>query len=131
MAVSYRAFKQVADLRKALEERKKAQPSLRDASTALTKKIDAADNGTHKAPGFGPANRDLTRIFSGVESGDARPSDTARSAVEEICKSLDADLVKWRQLNEQALVSFNATLVAQKLSPLPVVTVEPKSGCGR
>jgi photosystem II stability/assembly factor-like uncharacterized protein len=131
MAVSYQAFKQVAELRKALEERKKAQPSLKDAAAALTKKIDAADNGTHKAPGFGPANRDLTRIFSGVESGDARPSDTARSAVEDICKSLDADLVKWRQLNEQDLVGFNQTLEGQKLSPLPVVRVEPSSGCGK
>jgi photosystem II stability/assembly factor-like uncharacterized protein len=123
MAASYRAFKQVAVLRKALG-------SMKDAA-ALTKKIDAADNGTHKAPGFGPVNRDLTRIFSGVESGDARLSDTVRSAVDEICKSLDADLVKWRQLNEEDLKSFNATLVARKLSPLPVVTVEPKSGCGK
>jgi hypothetical protein len=131
MALSYGAFKQVAALRKALEERQKALPSLKDAAAALTKKIDAADKGTRTAPGFGPANRDLTRLFSGVESGDARPSETARSAVDEICKSLDADLVKWRQLNEQDLASFNATLAAQNLSPLPVATVEARSGCGR
>ncbi len=131
MAVSYRAYKQVAALRKGLEERQKDVPSLQDGAAALTKKIDAVENGPKSAPGFGPANRDLTRLFSGVERGDARPSDTARSAVEELCKALDADLVKWRQLNAEDLVSFNKTLEAQKLSPLPVVAVEAKSGCGK
>jgi len=95
-----------------------------DAATALEKKIDAIENGPKSAPGFGPVHRDLTRLFYGIESGDARPSDTQRLNVDELCKSLDADLVKWRQLNEQDLRAF-------KEIALPTVTVEATSGCGR
>lgn len=137
MGVSYHAYKQVAALHKALEERQKAAESdahlkpVKDAAAALAKKIDAVENGPKSAPGLGPSNRDLTRLFSGVESGDTRPSDTTPSAVVELCKWLDTDLVKWRQLNEQDLNAFNKTLEEYKFSPLPVVSVVPKSGCGK
>jgi len=104
--------------------------ALKDSVTVLRKRIDALEKGTRTAPGFGNANRDLNRIFSGVESGDASPSETSRSAVEEICKSLDADLVKWRQMNEQDIPAFNKTLETQNLQPVPVASVTAKSGCG-
>ena len=75
MAVSYRLDRQVAALSEVLKERQTAVESethlksVKDPAVALGKKIDAIENGPKSAPGFGPANRDLTRLFSAIESG--------------------------------------------------------------
>jgi hypothetical protein len=108
MSTSYQAYKDVAALRKALADHK---------NDALEKKIDAVDNGTHTAPGFGPINRDLTRLAASVQSADVRPAETAAAAVAEKCKALDDALAKWRTLNEQDLPAAH----------LPVVTVNPQT----
>ncbi|MGA2595694.1 MAG: hypothetical protein ABSH09_01650 [Bryobacteraceae bacterium] len=110
MSASYHAYKDVAAVRKALADHK---------NEALEKKIDAVDNGTHTAPGFGPINRDLTRLAGSVQSADVRPAETAVAAVAEKCQALDDALAKWRALNEQDLPAAH----------LPVVTVETKQGC--
>ena len=130
MATSYRAYYDVAALRKALTERKKQQKSLQAEAAVLEKKIDGIDAGTKSAPGFGPVNRDLTRLASSVQSADVRPADTARTAVEEKCNALDAGLMRWRELNQRDLVGFNARLQELKLPPLPVMAVEGKAACG-
>ncbi|HME05639.1 MAG TPA: hypothetical protein VKG25_01265, partial [Bryobacteraceae bacterium] len=124
MFVSYRAYQDAAALRKALSAHKK---DMADAAAALEKKIDAVDNGTHTAPGFGPVNRDLTRLASSVQSGDVRPAETAAAAVAEQCQALDTDLEKWRELNERDVPRFNAGLHG---ALLPVVVVDA-AGCGR
>jgi photosystem II stability/assembly factor-like uncharacterized protein len=116
MAASYLAFEQVGALRKTLSERKKELP---DAVAALEKKIDSVDKGTHTAPGLGPVNRDLTRLATSVQSADVRPAETALAAVGEKCKALDAALAKWRELNAQDVVAFNATLQGAKLPVAP------------
>ena len=123
MSTSYHAYKEVAALRKTLTDRKKDFP---EAVAALEKKIDAIDKGTKTAPGFGPVNRDLTRLASSVQSADVRPAPTAVAAVTEKCKALDDDLAKWRALNEKDVVEFNTQM---KDAHLPVVTVETKTGC--
>jgi hypothetical protein len=124
MSSSYHAYKDVAALRHALSDRKKDLP---EAVAALEKKIDAVDKGTRTAPGFGPVNRDLTRLASSVQSADVRPAETAIEAVAEKCKALDDDLVKWRTLNEQDILEFNTRMQGH----LPIVTVETKPGCAQ
>jgi hypothetical protein len=128
MDASNRAYYQVAALRAALAERKK-NLGTEDAAAALEKKIDAIDEGTRTAPGFGPVNRDLARLAEGAGSADVRPAETVRTAVEDNCKSLDAALTKWREVNQQDLAGFNAQLQAKKLAPLPVTEVATKAGC--
>ncbi len=122
---SYHAYKDAAALRQALSVHKKDMP---DAVAALEKKIDAVDNGTHTAPGFGPVNRDLTRLASSVQSADARPAETAVAAVVEQCKALETDLEKWRELNERDVAQFNTRVHGAAL--LPVAAVDTKAGCG-
>jgi photosystem II stability/assembly factor-like uncharacterized protein len=130
MAASYREFHRVADLRVTLAERKKSLgENLKEDVAALEKKIDAIDKGTRTAPGFGPANRDLTRMASNAQSADVRPADTVRTVVEERCQSLDADFGRWRDLNGQDLAAFNVKLQTLKLAPLPVVEVAVRSSC--
>ena len=50
----------------------------KDAAASLDKKIEALEKGTRTAPGFGPVNRDLTRLIFSVESADIRPAEAVR-----------------------------------------------------
>ena len=134
MKTSHDAYLQVAALRQALDERQKALSGdelkeTKAAATSLDKKIDAVQKGTHNAPGFGPVNRDLTRLIYSVESADVRPADAVRSAVQQNCDALDKDLSSWRRLSEQDLASFNAMLTAANLSPLLPVAIVTSAGC--
>lgn len=136
MAASYDVFHRVRALRAALEDREKtlgADKNAKDASDAakaIEKKIDAVENGSGSAPGLGPVNRDLGRLATAVQSADARPSDTARAAVDEACKALDSDLDAWSELNTKDLATFNATLERHNAALVPVANATATSrGC--
>jgi hypothetical protein len=134
MKASSDAFYQVQDFRKALTERTNAlkQSASKETKEALAnfeKKIDAIDKGTSRAPGFGPVNRDLSRLIFSVESADMRPAEAVQSAAQQSCDALDKDFANWRQLNEQGLNAFNAFLAANKQAPLPVLTGIGSTGC--
>jgi photosystem II stability/assembly factor-like uncharacterized protein len=134
MKASHDAYRQVAALRTDLTERQKALngaelKQTKDAADSLDKKIDAVEKGTRTAPGFGPVNRDLTRLIFSVESADIRPGDAVRAAVQQSCEALDKDLASWRQLSEQDVAAFNAMLTTAKLSPLPSVAASTSVGC--
>ena len=133
MRSSYDAYHQVAALRAALAERQKALNSAalkktKEAAAALDKKIDALEKGPKTAPGFGPMNRDLTRLIFSVGSADMRPAEAVRSAAQQSCDALDKALSLWDQMNERDLPSFNAMLVKANASPLPV-TAADLGGC--
>jgi hypothetical protein len=134
MKASSDAFYQVAELRKALGERKdalkqSASQQTTDAIANFEKKIDAVDKGTKRAPGFGPVNRDLSRLIFSVESADMAPADTVHSSVLQSCDALDKDLANWKLLNEQDLAAFNEVLAANKQAPLPILTGVGSTGC--
>jgi uncharacterized phage infection (PIP) family protein YhgE len=134
MKASSDAFYQVADLRKALAQRKDAwkqseTKETKDAVAEFEKKIDAVDKGTKRAPGFGPVNRDLGRILFSLESADMRPADAVRSAAEQSCEALDKALANWQHLNQQELAAFNTLLAANQQAPLPAVTGIVGTGC--
>jgi len=133
MKASFEAYHQVAELQKALVDRQNGlsadqRNKLKEASDALNKKIDAAQNGTHTAPGFGPINRELARLIYSVESADMRPADTVRAAIQQSCDALDNALMLWSHLNAQDARAFNATLAESKAQALPVTTAS-MSGC--
>jgi len=134
MKVSSDAFYQVAGLRKALTERTDAlkqseAKETKDAVADFEKKIDAIDKGTKRAPGFGPVNRDLTRLIFSVESADMRPAESVQSAAQQSCDALDKDLANWQRLNDKDLAAFNAVLAANKQAPLPALTGIGSKGC--
>ncbi|MFZ0806384.1 MAG: hypothetical protein WAN03_09385 [Candidatus Sulfotelmatobacter sp.] len=134
MKASSEAFYQVAEFRKALAQRtdalkQSANKQTKDAVDDFEKKIDAVDNGTKTAPGFGPVNRDLSRLIFSVESADMRPAETVQSAAQQSCDTLDKDLANWKQLNEQDLADFNAVLAANQQTPLPKLTGIGSTGC--
>jgi hypothetical protein len=144
MKSSTDAFYQVAGLRKALAVRRDAlkqsenqrsetqrseTKDTRDDVADFEKKIDAIDKGTRRAPGFGPVNRDLTRLIFSVESADMRPAETLQSSAQQSCDALDKDLANWQQFNEHDLPAFNAVLSANKQVPLPILTGISSRGC--
>jgi hypothetical protein len=139
MKSSTDAFYQVAGLRKALAVRRDAlkqsetqrseTKDTKDAVADFEKKIDAIDKGTRRAPGFGPVNRDLTRLIFSVESADMRPAETLQSSAQQSCDALDKDLANWQQFNEHDLPAFNAVLSANKQAPLPILTGISSTGC--
>jgi photosystem II stability/assembly factor-like uncharacterized protein len=131
MAASYEGYHQVETLRAALKERqKKLDKNLQEAAEEIEKKLDAIDKGTKTAPGFGPANRDLTRLASSAQSADTRPADTVRTVVEARCKSLDEDFAQWRDINARYLAVFNGKLGSLRLPLFPVAEVLKGSSCG-
>jgi photosystem II stability/assembly factor-like uncharacterized protein len=135
MKVSYDAYQQVEKVRKQLAEQMKSlageelkEP--KEAASALDKKLEAVGKGTKAAPGLGPTNRDLARLMFSVESADAAPAETVRSAVQQSCEALSKSLASWRQINEEDLRRLNSMLNANHQASLPVAAVEP-SGCGK
>src|ERR1700685_3819604 len=74
-----------------------------DALNDLDKKATAILEGTFEAPGVGPINRDLARTNFFIQSGDAAPSQTAQTALEESCTLLNKNLSAWRDLDSQAV----------------------------
>lgn len=96
MRVSYDSYEAVTPLRAALAERAKrtsGEARARDAAeaaAALDKELESVADGAGDAPGFGFVNRDLSRYMTMVESGDARPAETAHVLVRQSCESLRA-----------------------------------------
>jgi len=84
------------------------------------------------APAVGPINRDLSRIYWMIESGDSAPSETAKASVQELCDSLDKALNSWRELNTNKLPALNSQLEANHLSTLPLTSrIASAPACGK
>lgn len=98
---------------------------LADALNDLDKKIEVIQEGTPKAPGIGPIHRDLARISFMIQSGDAAPSQTAESALNESCASLNKNIAAWRDLAAQGFAPVNAVLAKYDLAPLPAPASVP------
>lgn len=131
MGTSFEVFHQIGTLRYEAEQRLAALGSNAqaketvDAVRRLDEQAGLVAAGTRTEPGIGTANRDLNRVFSMIESGDMRPSDSMRKAVMDTCQALAKSLAQWRELNGQSVASVNAQLAKFSLSPLPVAAEVP------
>ncbi|HEV3059356.1 MAG TPA: hypothetical protein VGY48_13990, partial [Vicinamibacterales bacterium] len=61
-------------------------------------------------PGVGTINREMARLFSMVESADARPSEPLQAASAAWCTSLRGAFDSWKQLSGPELAAANAAL---------------------
>jgi photosystem II stability/assembly factor-like uncharacterized protein len=125
MATSYNSYNRAASLRAALAAGLKGLPEdprakeAAGAAAALDKELAEIMEGTQDVAGFGSVNRDLARYLTMVESGDVRPTESARGVVAESCESLAKALVRWGRVNAEAVPALNALLTRHKLAPLP------------
>ncbi|MGC2265242.1 MAG: hypothetical protein WA608_00480 [Candidatus Acidiferrales bacterium] len=94
-----------------------------DALKELDKKAEEIQEGTFTAPGVGPVNRDLARTSFFIQSGDAAPSETAKSALDESCSALNKNLAAWHDLDANAVPATNTTIAKSGLAALPTATV--------
>jgi photosystem II stability/assembly factor-like uncharacterized protein len=115
-------------------EAPQGQPAsgLADTFKSLMDQVAAIAEGTRVAPGVGPENRDLSRIYTMVESGDIRPSDAAKESAQASCGQMEKSLAAWRLLNTQTLPGINSQLATQNMAALPIMTTFPAdSPCGK
>ncbi len=134
MQTSFDAYNYVTAARTALAERMKtlsANASAKDAAdaaAALDKELASIADGDGPE-GFGFVNRDLSRYMTMVESGDARPADSARVRVRDACETIRANLSRWRAANASAIPALNTLLGKYGVAPLPVTSVVPEPKC--
>lgn len=127
MEVSYNAYHDYAALQTAIAARLAAlkdTTQAKDLAEALAKlqksASDAGEGASEEAPGIGPGNRDITRLFVMVESADIRPPASARQAFRESCRKLKQSLETWQKLNAEGVPAMNKQLSDVHLDALPV-----------
>ena len=106
MEASYDGYNQVNAFRASLAAlRQKFAGSTSQAGTleTLTTLDSAAAPIENTAPGsFGIINRDLTRVFSMVTSGDAPPASEVKAMAIENCEALAKTVAAWKDLSGRA-----------------------------
>jgi photosystem II stability/assembly factor-like uncharacterized protein len=129
MNITFRTYHEVAALKTALHDRdaklgtaasSETKASLQAAAVALNQ----ISEGTAEQPGVGAINRDLARFVQMIQSGDARPAKSAADSVASLCKALESDLDRWREINEVKLPALNQELQKRKLAPITTVKAE-------
>jgi photosystem II stability/assembly factor-like uncharacterized protein len=136
LAISYDAFNALKDLRSAIAERVRSAAAaprgtdVRSALEAFDRKADVVQNGSASAPGVGPLNRDLARLYEMVMSGDARPAERLQAWAAESCQALATALDAWRGLNATDLPAINSAIARLALTPFAAVSVPAAPRCG-
>ncbi|HEV3062148.1 MAG TPA: hypothetical protein VGY48_28110 [Vicinamibacterales bacterium] len=110
LAASFDGYNALAALRAGLADHMKDAASAVQTLEALDKRVEAVQTGTTAAPGVGTVNREMARLFSMVESADARPSEPLQAASAAWCTSLRGALDSWQQLNGPELAAANVAL---------------------
>jgi len=135
MALSYDGYDQLRALRAAIADRQKSlapDPAKKDASDALKAlddQVAEVENGKPNDFGIGPANRELARLATMVESSDARPAAPLVDGVLLVCKALAKHVAEWRDLNENKIAPVNQLLGKYSLAPLPISTASSPPEC--
>jgi photosystem II stability/assembly factor-like uncharacterized protein len=133
MSATYDAYDQVTSLRSAIADRSRlvgSGPDLKttaDALKALDEHAAKLETGPQDEMGFGPINRELSRLATMVESGDARPAELLLSDVSKACEDLPKRLNDWNGLNKTEIPNINAMLAKSGLPLLPAKSEVPRA----
>lgn len=103
MGVTYAAYNQAAQLRTELAALK--QP---DATKDLDAKLQGLTDPPGSASGFGPLNRDLTRMLIAVDQSDSPPASQVVEAFAGVCQEVQAALSRWNDLRTKDLPGLAA-----------------------
>jgi hypothetical protein len=137
LAASFDGYNALARIRAALADDLKASVSgggNTDGTAALQafdKRLEAVQTGTAEAPGVGPVNREMARLFSMVESADVRPAEALEHASAAWCTSLRAALDAWPPLNGAELTAVNAALARMQRAAITVPEPPAMPACAR
>ena len=127
MSATYDGYNHVVQLRKELADWTEAQA----AAKTLDTKAQALTDEAGPPAGFGPLNRDLTRLMIAVNQSDSPPASELTNAFAGMCQDVNAALVRWRDLIKDDLAALNAQLARQSSPSLAVPkAIEPLT-CGK
>jgi len=133
MAASFTAYDQVTTLRAAIADRAKAAagnptslPSMADALKSLDEHAAKLETGSPQDLGFGPLNRELARLATMVESGDARPAEPLQAGINQACQNLAKRIAEWSDLNKHEVPNLNPQMQTSGMSLLPVKSEMPR-----
>jgi hypothetical protein len=135
MEASFNAYNEYAALQSAITLRQtslKDNPQAKDLLEALAKlekNATSAGEGSTKAPGIGPMNRDISRYFVMVESADMKPAASAQRVTHDACVALRKNLDTWQQINAETIPALNKQLETFHLADLPVATRKQPLAC--
>ena len=133
MDASYEAFAQTKTLLDALKAELKqmgAATQTSSATTALTdleKKVTEISSHEHTDLGFGPANRELARLFEMISGGgDARPAAALSQGVEDACHDIARRIEQWREVNSKDVPALNSSAGGNRLPMVMSVPAPPR-----
>ena len=103
MAVTYAAYNQAAQLRTELTALEQG-----DATKDIDAKLQGLTDAAGPPAGFGPLNRDLTRMLIAVDQSDSPPASQVVEAFAGMCQELQAALSRWNDLRTKDLPGLAA-----------------------
>ena len=128
MTKTYNRYNEVIGIKKQVVERQEAlvrNAEAKDAGDAfktISKYLVSVDTVTEESPGFGTLIRELSRLVTIVEEGDALPSASIMSASQENLGSLDKIETQWQKIKTERLASVNSLLTKYQQAGLGVGT---------
>lgn len=137
MSATYEGYNQAAELRAELASRMAALKASAKSAQALTAaqavdtKVEGLTDAAGPPPGFGPMNRDLTRLMIAVNQSDSPPASQLTEAFRGICRENGAILSRWNELRTQNVPQLNVMLVEQSLAPVTMPKAIEELDCGR
>ncbi len=115
MKLTYDAYNQAVQLDKEIADR--ASQATVAASEAVEAKVRAL---TDAPAGFGPLNRDLTRLMIAVDQSDSPPANQVIEAFRGMCEQVRDAVAKWEELRTTDVPPWNAVLHRESLPPVGV-----------
>ncbi|MEO7142905.1 MAG: hypothetical protein ABI165_05315 [Bryobacteraceae bacterium] len=137
MAITYEGYNQAAQLHTELAGRVAAlKRSGQSAETlAAAEAADVKAQGLTDAAGsplgFGPMNRDLTRLMIAVDQSDSPPAGKLIEASTSVCRDNNAIIVRWNELGSQDVPRLNAMLAKQSLALVTTLKAIRELDCGK
>jgi hypothetical protein len=123
------ALAQAAAERKATLTTAHAPEDVVKAISDLENSVGELANGARDDLGFGPINRELSRVDSALDQSDAAPSAMVRESINKLCQDLSRRQSEWREFNSTAIPQANSALQKANAQPLPVANVAPAQAC--
>ncbi len=121
MKASYEGYNQAAQLHAELADRAaklKASGKSADAEAAADAAEKKARSLADPAGGFGPLNRDLTRLMIAVDQSDSPPAGQVVETYVQMCQEAHEIASRWEELRSQDLPKLNAILLHQSLGAI-------------
>ena len=117
MNSTYEGYTQAAQLLAEVTNRVAALKQ--DSALASAKDVESKVRGlTDAAGGFGPMNRDVTRLTIAVDQSDSPPASEIVETFTGMCQEAKAVLSRWNDLRTKDVPQLNAVLGQQSLPPL-------------